>query len=262
MSLYQRDDSPFWWVRFSPIRGELKPFQKSTETKIKRQAQQYHDKLQAERWEQDKLGVKPKHIWDEAAAKFLEETSHKPTHEWDKSMLRWSHPLLGGKELIDINRALLDQVRAVRGKGVSTATVNRYMALVRTILRKACNEWEWLDRVPKVGMFRDGEGRIRSLSRDEYERLISELPQHLADMVQFSVATGLRQANVTRLQWKQISLDRRHLWVSGGDHKNGRPHSVPLNQAAMDVLERRRGHYPSHVFTYEGNPIVQVNTKA
>ena len=60
-----------------------------------------------------------------------------------------------GKDLIDINRALLDQVRAVRGKGVSTATVNRYMALVRTILRKACNEWEWIDRAPKVGMFRD-----------------------------------------------------------------------------------------------------------
>lgn len=61
MSLYQRDDSPFWWVLFSSIRGELKPLQKSTETKIKRQAQQYHDKLQGERWEQDKLGVKPKH---------------------------------------------------------------------------------------------------------------------------------------------------------------------------------------------------------
>lgn len=28
----------------------------------------------AERWEQDKLGVKPRHTWDEAAAKFLEET--------------------------------------------------------------------------------------------------------------------------------------------------------------------------------------------
>lgn len=262
MSLYKRDDSPYWWVRFSPIRGEIKPFQKSTETKIKRQAQQYHNMLQGERWEQDKLGVKPKRTWDEAAAKFLEETSHKRTHEWDKSMLRWFLPLLGGKDLNDINRALLDQVRVVRGKGVSTATVNRYMALVRTILRKACNEWEWLDRVPKVGMFRDTEGRIRSLSRDEYERLISQLPSHLADMAQFSVATGLRQANVTGLQWKQISVERRHLWVSGGEHKNGRPHSVPLNEAALEVLQRRQGNHPIHVFTYEGNPIVQVNTKA
>jgi integrase len=111
-------------------------------------------------------------------------------------------------------------------------------------------------------VFRDTESRIRSLSRDEFSRLLAELPPHLADMAQFSVATGLRQANVTRLQWRQISLERRHLWVAGNDHKNGRPHSVPLNEAALDVLQRRQGDHPSHVFTYEGNPIVQVNTKA
>ena len=254
----------YWKLKYVYESGSspLKLFQKSTETKIKRQAQQYHDKLQGDRWEQDKLGVKPAHTWDEAAAKFLEETGHKRTHEWDKSMLRWFQPLLGGKELIEINRALLDQVRVVRGKGVSTATVNRYMALVRTILRKECNEWEWIDRAPKVGMFRDGEGRIRSLSRDEFGRLLSDLPPHLADMAQFSVATGLRQANVTRLQWKQISLERQHLWVAGNDYKNGRPHSVPLNEAALAVLLRHKTDHPTHVFTYEGNPIVQVNTKA
>ena len=42
------------------------------------------------------------------------------------------------------------------------------------------------------------EGRIRSLTREEFARLLEELPEHLADMARFSVATGLRQANVTR----------------------------------------------------------------
>jgi len=93
-------------------------------------------------------------------------------------------------------------------------------------------------------------------------RLISELPLHLADMAQFSVATGLRQANVTRLQRKQISLERRHLWVGSDRHKYGSAHSVPLNQAVMDVLERRQGDHLTYVFTYEGNSRVQVNTKA
>ncbi len=260
MSLYKREK--YWWVKFAPIRGELKPFYLSTGTTIKKQAQQYHDKLQSERWEQDKLGVKPRHIWDEAAAKFLQETSHKKTHEWDKSMLRWFQPYLGGKDLVDINRALLDQVRDIRGKGVRAGTVNRYMALVRAILRKACNEWEWTDRAPKVGMMRDRGGRIRSLSREEFSRLLVELPQHLAEMTRFSVATGLRQANVKRLQWKQISLERQHLWVGADQHKNGSAHSVPLNQGAMDVLLRLQGDHPTHVFTYEGNPISQVSTKA
>ena len=37
---------------------------------------------------------------------------------------------------------------------------------------------------------------------------------------------------------------------------------MPLNDAALEVLKRRNGNHPTHVFTYEGNPIVQVNTKA
>lgn len=143
--------------------------------------------------------------------------------------------------MADINRALLDHVRVARGKGVCAGTVNRYMALVRAILRKACNEWEWIDRAPKVGMLRDKGGRIRSLSRGEFLRLLAELPPHLAEMARFSVATGLRQANVTRLQWKQISLEQRHLWVGADQYKNGSAHSVPLNQSAMDVLTRSQG---------------------
>lgn len=262
MTLYKRANSPYWWIRLPAVKGELKPFRMSSETSVKRQAQQLHDKLKAERWEVDHLDIKPKRTWDEAAERFLAETTHKRTQAWDIAMLKWFHPLLGGKELTDINKALIDHVRAVRSKGVKPATVNRYMAVVRAILRRACFDWEWIDRVPKVGQLRDKGGRIRSLSIEEFTKLLAQLPEHLRDMAAFSVATGLRQSNVTRLQWKQVSIERRHLWVSADQHKNGKPHSVPLNDVAFQVLEKRKGDHPTHVFTYEGNPIVQVNTKA
>lgn len=105
MTFYKR--KKYWWVKFSQIKGELKPFFKSTGTGtgLMRDAQKYHDKLQAERWEMDKLGVKPKHTLDEAASKFLEETGHKRTHDWDKSMLRWFQLLLGGQLWMEINTA-------------------------------------------------------------------------------------------------------------------------------------------------------------
>lgn len=262
MSLYKRENSPYWWIRLPPTKGELKPFRLSTGTSNKRQAQHLHDKLKAERWEQDMLDKKPVRTWDEAAERFLEETKHKRTQSWDRSMFKWFHPYLGGKELTAINRDLLDQIRAKRAKGVQPATVNRYMALVRAVLRRACFEWEWLDRVPRVGMLRDKEGRIRSLTREEFARLLDQLPEHLRDMAIFSVATGLRQGNVRQLQWKQISLERRHLWISADQHKNGRPHAVPLNDAALWVLQKRQGDHPAYVFVYEGRPIVQVSTKA
>jgi integrase len=91
---------------------------------------------------------------------------------------------------------------------------------------------------------------------------LSELPLHLADMARFSVATGLRQANVKRLQWKQISLERRHLWVAANEYKNGKAHAIPLNAAAIDVLLRRRADHLVYVFTYGGRPVDQVSTKA
>lgn len=262
MTLYKRKTSPYWWIKLPRLKAELRPFYKSSGTTNKRAAQKLHDKLRTERWDQDNLGIRPKRTWDDATAKWLEETTHKRTHEWDKSIIKWLQPHLGGRDITTINRELLDAVKAARAVGVTTSTVNRYMALVRSILRRACYDWEWIDKVPKVGMFRQAEGRIRSLTREEFARLLQELPPHLQGMALFSVATGLRQGNVTRLQWKQVSLERRHLWVSAQQHKNGRAHAVPLNDAAMEVLEARKGDHPVYVFTYEGSPIRQVNTKA
>lgn len=262
MSLYRRKDSPYWWVKLPPIRGESRGLQQSTGTTDKRQAQQVHDRLANARWEQERLGVKPRHTWEEAAVRWLLETKHKATHEDDKAKLRWLDQYLGGKQLDEIDRTLIDRIKFDREKIASAGTTNRYLALIRAILRRACHEWEWIDRVPKFKLFREAEGRVRSLNLPEFESLIRELPEHLADMAVFSVATGLRQGNVKGLEWQYVDLDRRHAWIPGSKHKNGKPHSVPLNEMALSVLRKQLGKHPSRVFTFRGEPIGQVNTKA
>ena len=103
---------------------------------------------------------------------------------------------------------------------------------------------------------------MRSLSPAEFERLCSELLAHLADMARFSVATGLRQANVKGLEWRYVDLARQHAWIPGSQHKNGKPHSVPLNEMALSVLRRQVGKHPTMVFTYVGQPVANVYTKA
>ncbi|RTL28980.1 MAG: site-specific integrase [Burkholderiales bacterium] len=81
-------------------------------------------------------------------------------------------------------------------------------------------------------------------------------------MAMFSVATGLRQANVKGLEWQYVNLQRQHAWIPGSQHKNGKPHSVPLNEMAMSVLRRQVGKHETLVFTYQGQPIEQVSTRA
>ena len=215
MSLYRRKDSPFWWVKLPQIRGESRPLQQSTGTADKRQARQVHDQLAAARWEQDRLGVKPRHTWEEAVVRWLLETKHKATHADDKAKLRWLDRYLGGLHLDEIDRTLIDRIKFDREKIASAGTTNRYLALIRSILRRAWQEWEWIDRVPKFKLFKEAEGRVRSLSPAEFERLCSELPAHLADMARFSVATGLRQANVKGLEWRYVDLARQHAWIPG-----------------------------------------------
>lgn len=262
MSLYKRKDSANWWVKLPPIKGEPGPLQVSTGTADRRKATEFHDRLKVQRWEQQKLGVKPRRTWEEAVLKFLQETEHKRTHARDKSILRWLDAHLGGKYIDEIDRSLIDGIKTARASVATQSTANRYLALIRTVLRKACHEWEWVERVPKVSLYPEKEGRVRSLSREEFGKLLQELPEHLAEMALFSVATGLRQGNVRLLEWQQVDLKSRHAWIPPEKHKNGRPHAVPLNEVAMGVLESRLGRHDLYVFSYQGHAIANVSTKA
>ena len=54
---------------------------------------------------------------------------------------------------MEITKEKIDEIAKAREvEGVKPATVNRMMALVRAILRKAAYEWEWIDKVPLVRM--------------------------------------------------------------------------------------------------------------
>lgn len=122
-------------------------------------------------------------------------------------------------------------------------------------------DWEWLDRVPRVRMLPEPKRRVRWLTRDEASRLITALPSHLAAMTRFSLETGLRCANVTGLQWSQVDLVRRTAWIHPDQAKARKAIAVPLSTAAVIVIREQIGKHPIHVFTYQGKPVIQVNTK-
>src|SRR5690606_38419926 len=111
----------------------------------------------------------------------------------------------------------------------TASTANRYLALVRAILRAARDDWEWVDKVPRVKLYPEPRKRIRWITRDEAARLIAELPPHLAGMARFSLAMGLRQRNVSYLRWDQVDMDRRVAWIHPDQSKYRRAIGVPLN---------------------------------
>jgi integrase len=258
MSLYKRGE--IWWVCFTSPRGRR--IRRSTGTTEQKAAQEYHDRLKADLWRVEQLGERPRYSWNEAAVKWLKETPHKATHDKDREILRWLDPYLGGKSLHEITREMLFQIGEVKAAKASPATTNRYLALVRAILRKARDEWDWVDRIPKIHFYQVRNKRIRWITRDEAEVLLSHLPPHQAAMARFALATGLRQRNVCRLEWSQVDLPQRLAWIHPDQAKARRAIGVPLNEEALSVLRGCLGKHEQYVFTYEGQPVWQVNTKA
>lgn len=81
-------------------------------------------------------------------------------------------------------------------------------------------------------------------------------------MVEFSLATGLRESNVTQLEWNQVDLQRKVAWIHADQSKSRKPFGVPLNSDAIRVLTAERGKHAERVFTFNGNPVQKANTKA
>ena len=86
--------------------------------------------------------------WNGAVVRWLEEQSHKATIDTDKMHLRWLDQHLGGKPLDLISRGIIDHITEVKlAEGVSNATVNRLLEVLRAILRKCVNQSNgWIAR--------------------------------------------------------------------------------------------------------------------
>ena len=136
-------------------------------------------------------------------------------------------------------------------RGNKPATVNRYLATIRSLLRMARDEWQWIDSFPKIRLLSGEVARDRWLTHEEAERLIAVCPPHMAAIVRFALATGCRASEITGLEWSRVDLERRTAWLD--QTKNGTPRGVPLNEDAVAVLEAERGKHARYCFTFRGS---------
>ena len=204
MAIYRPKESSLWWLDVT-IGGRR--IRESTGTEDRKKAQEYHDKLKAQIWEQQRLGTKRRYTWREAVVRYIHEAEaeRKASIENDRHALRWLDTYLGGKYLDEIDKAMVSKVIAERQKPYiriyksgqerectpGPDTVNRFLTTFRAALNKARDEWEWIDRVPKIKALKGAKSRIRWISREDADILINHLPKHLGAMAEFSLQTVL-----------------------------------------------------------------------
>lgn len=258
MSLKKRGE--IWHITFTTPSG--KRIRQSAGTKIKREAEELLAKLKNQSFEHERLGIQSGRTWDEAALKWI--NLKKGTKSYDRNIekLRYLQEFLKGLPLSKIDADLIEEIGLIKAEETSGSTANRYLAVIRAVMRLAADKWKWIAYAPVIDMFKECDGRIRWITRDEADKLMKELPSHQKAMASFALATGLRQSNVLGLEWSQVNLELKMAWIHPDQAKAKKAIGVPLNDDAIKVLESELGKNDQYVFTYKNKRIKAANTRA
>jgi integrase len=165
-----------------------------------------------------------------------------------KQQLTWWRDKIGSHLLSDVTPALIVQYRDElsaninrRGTQNTPATVVRYMAALSHAFTIAVKEWEWLESSPmiKVQKPKASRGRVRFLDDEERARFLDACKASpnkiLYTCVILAMSTGMRQAELMTLEWKDVNLKEGFLTLH--ETKNGERRRVALSGHGLDLLK-------------------------
>lgn len=195
------------------------------------------------------LGLKKAEVEDidfgTFADEFLELYSKPNKRSWqqDKLTLEGLKGFFTGQTLGSIGPAQVERYKAERkveaaknhGKTVSPATVNRSLALLKTLFTKAV-EWGRIAANPaaRVKNLKEPPGRERVATQDEARRLIEASDASLRPVIITALGTGMRKGEILSLKWADVDLVSGIIAVRMS--KSGKSRKVPMSGAVAAAL--------------------------
>jgi integrase len=238
MSVRRRKDGRLFVDFYDPSGRRIREV---VETRDRREAQEYHDRIKAELWKAQRLGHKPRVPFATAAARWLREAQKASIRNDMLHIKFWRGHFT---YLDEITREKADLAVAHLGNG----NANRYLATLRSILKKAEGEWNMIEKAPGLRFRQEARRRVRFLTQSEADTLCSSLPAQHRPLIRLLLSTGLRLGSALKLAWTQVDLTRRVAWIHGDQSKSGKPIPVPLNDDAVAALLEAQGRHPVKVF--------------
>ncbi len=214
--------------------------------------------------------------FEEAALRYLEEIAHKSSANTIAVILDSLFPYIGKLPVAQVHdgtiRPFVEQEQA---RGMAPKTINNVLGIVSTVLNRAARVWRdhdgnpWLTQAPALISrlsVKGKQAKAYPLSWSEQDRLIKELPRHLADAALFGLNTGCREQEICQLRWDwevQLPEMETSVFILGASiTKTSTERVVVLNAVARRVIESRRGIHAEQVFTYRGRPVGKLRSSA
>ena len=128
-------------------------------------------------------------------------------------------------------------------KNYSVAYANRLIIILRRMFKKAI-DWnmanEDLLKKVSISLLKGETKRLRYLSENEAERLISHCEPYLKPIVITALNTGMRKSEILQLTWDRVDMLNRVILLD--TTKNGERRELPINQTLYNALSSITRH--------------------
>lgn len=245
MGVYERDDSPFWWLYLEglqqKVNTKIRVGSTSTQRKDSRALadELYHTQMLQVAADQHRLTgpiSRTRTLAEQIAWHRTNITVQHAGAEREGEILTTLNKALGRLPLMAIDKARVQEWMRVRGaKGVTPATVNREVDVLKAVLRDAVPAH--LRISPLVGLPRLRGGakpHRRLLDPAEETRLLKALEPDDRAIVIMGLDTLCRLSDILELR----RVDDKGAVLYIGETKNDQPYEVPVSTRLRKALDR------------------------
>jgi integrase len=108
------------------------------------------------------------------------------------------------------------------------------------MLRKAI-EWNMVEeniikRLSNIKPLKNNNKRLRYLTKEEINKLLSVCDKYLYPIVFTALNTGMRREEILSLRWNNVDLRNGYIYVEIS--KNGESRTIPMNDTLLSIFRK------------------------
>lgn len=208
---------------------------------------------------------KPKIIFNEAAEGFLAYSrSRKKTSKRDGQIVASLEQFFDQRPLESLTLDLIEEYVTFRRKQRPTlmgSSLNREVACLKAIINRAVRNGQLEKNPISFFKFFKETPRNRTLTPDEYRRLLENCSIRTRIFVQLAYVTAMRKGEIMGLRWDQVDFQHKVIVLEAADTKTLEKREVPLDEALIEMLRQiPRTLANPFVFTFKGKRIGDIKT--
>jgi site-specific recombinase XerD len=242
-------DSGIWWIRYCDQFGRLHREKVGPKSLAKDAYRKRKTEIREGKFFPETIKRQREMLFRDMAKLYLDEHSKVNKASWKTDQQRSVRLVkyFGDQPLSEITRQDVERFRKRLSLELSPATVNRYMAHLKTLFNKAI-AWGKAKHNPVIGIGQFKEHhRVRYLTEEEEENLKSVFPPDFWPWVEVAMHTGLRRSEQFTLSWNDVNFQTRVLSVMG---KGQQIRHIPMNDHVVEILQNLHSRLKSPwVFT-------------